>query len=376
MTDDELRSWLIISQLPGFGSSRFRDVFQQVSHISEITSSDKKHLHALGLDESQISAVLKPDSSRIDTALEWLESDKNRQLICLHCPEYPGLLKSISSAPLILFAHGDVSLLSSLQLAIVGSRNPTKNGYQTAFEFARYLGGMQLTITSGLALGIDAASHLGCLEAGGKTIAVTGNGLDRVYPAKHRELAHRISAEGLLISEFFPGTRPLPQHFPRRNRIISGLSLGTLVVEAALKSGSLITAYKALEQNREVFAIPGSIHNPLARGCHKLIREGAKLVETAPDILEELAPLAQANLLFTQENEPDITQKDLQPETNSNNQHQQILDAMAYDPVSIDTLVERTGMSAPEISSILLILELENKISSEGSGHYIRNGQT
>lgn len=375
MTEEKLRSWLIISQLPGFGYARFQNLELKVDHLTEIINSDSQQLQALGFNDAQIKAIHQPDESKIEKAIDWLDADKNHHFITLHSASYPGLLKSITSAPLTLFANGDISLLSNLQLAVVGSRNPTRNGYESAFEFSRYLAGTGLTITSGLALGIDAASHLGCLAAGGKTIAVTGNGPDRVYPAKHRELAHQISAEGLLISEFFPGTRPLPQHFPRRNRIISGLSLGTLVVEAALKSGSLITAYKALEQNREVFAIPGSIHNPLARGCHQLIREGAKLVESAQDILEELAPLAQANLQMT---ENVVTNRDDEPTADAlpNSQHQRILEAMAFDPVSVDTLVERTGMTAPEISSILLILELENKITSEGSGHYVRNGHT
>ena len=197
----------------------------------------------------------------------------------LHDARYPELLKQIADPPSILFVQGDVSLLAKWQIALVGSRNPSASGRDTAYEFSRYLAQDGITINSGLAMGIDAASHQGALAAGGKTIAVIGTGLDRVYPAKHRELAHEIASTGAIVSEFALGTSPRAENFPRRNRIISGLSLGTVVVEAAVKSGSLITARMAMEQGREVFAIPGSIHNPLARGCHQLIRQGAKLVE-------------------------------------------------------------------------------------------------
>ncbi len=219
-----------------------------------------------------------------------LEGD-NRHLITLHDARYPTLLREIDDAPPMLFIQGDPTILNLPQIAIVGSRNPSASGRQTATDFAHFLASAGLAITSGLADGIDGAAHQGALETKNSTLAVTGTGLDRVYPAKHRELAHRIAEQGALISELPPGTPPIPANFPRRNRIISGLSLGTLVVEAAQKSGSLITARLATEQGREVFAIPGSIHNPLARGCHALIRQGAKLVETAGDILEELAPL-------------------------------------------------------------------------------------
>ena len=211
--------------------------------------------------------------------MEWLSQPGNH-VVHFQDAAYPALLKQIADPPPLLFVRGDRDYLAQPQLAIVGSRNPTHTGRALAREFAAHLASFGLTITSGLASGIDGAAHQGAIEAGGTTLAVTGTGLDRVYPARHRDLAHRVAENGALVTEFPPGTAPLAANFPRRNRLISGLSLGTLVVEAALRSGSLITARSALEQGREVFAIPGSIHNPLARGCHALIRDGAKLVES------------------------------------------------------------------------------------------------
>jgi DNA processing protein len=217
-------------------------------------------------------------------------------------------------------------------------------------------------------MGIDAAAHQGALAAGAKTIAVVGTGLDRVYPAKHRELAHDIAANGLLISEFPLGTPPKAENFPRRNRIISGLSLGTLVVEAALKSGSLITARMAMEQAREVFAIPGSIHNPLARGCHKLIREGAKLVETAMDIVEELGPLAQLQLESYSTN----LKRQEQQQEQEDPEYQLLLEKLGFDPITIDKLIQRSGLTSEEVSSMLLLLELKGQVESLAGGLYVR----
>ncbi len=264
--------------------------------------------------------------------------------------------------------HGNPAVLATPQLALVGSRNPSAAGRDLAHDFARHLCGAGLTVTSGLALGIDAASHQGALDGEGLTIAVTGTGLDRVYPARHRDLAHRIAQRGALVSEFVPGTPPLAEHFPRRNRIISGLSLGTLVVEAALASCSLITARLAAEQGREVFAIPGSIHNPLARGCHSLIRLGAKLVENVQDILEELGPMVSDmpynTVLCSGENS--VTGLDL--DDNS----LKLLDCVDFSPTSIDTLVERSGLTPEQVSSMLLVLELHNIVESASGGCYTR----
>jgi DNA processing protein len=280
------------------------------------------------------------------------------------------MLKVVPAAPPLLFVRGDPDYLQLPQLAMVGSRTPTAAGRRTALEFARHLSQAGITITSGLARGIDAACHQGALDSLAGTVALVAHGLDIVYPAEHGKLAEAISENGAIVSEHPIGTRPLKAHFPRRNRLISGLSLGTLVVEAALKSGSLITTRHALEQGREVFAIPGSIHNPLARGCHQLIRQGAKLVETASDILEELSALLPGDL---------SVQALADAETPAENQssrifdpdHQQLLKCLAYEPMPIDELVNRSGFSAPEVASMLLILELEGCVVSE-SGLYTR----
>lgn len=267
--------------------------------------------------------------------------------------------------------HGDPDLLSLPSLAIVGSRNPSSGGRRTAQAFAAHLAENGLLVASGLASGIDAAAHRGALSIHGLTLAVTGTGLDRVYPASNRDLAHEIATEGVLISEFPLGTPPLSANFPRRNRILAALSLGTLVVEAALKSGSLITARLAAEYGREVFAIPGSIHNPLSRGCHALIREGAKLVETAEHVLEELAPLL-GGLAPLPHAGPAVCANDAPPVIDP--QHERVLEALGFDPATTDELVERTGFPAPEISSILLLLELQGHVSSGAGGLFTRLG--
>jgi DNA processing protein len=277
-------------------------------------------------------------------------------------------LLQIPDTPPVLYIHGNVDILSGLQISMVGSRNPTVSGRRTASEFASCLAFAGLTITSGLALGIDAASHCGALDAGKPTIAVMGTGLDRVYPASHRDLAHRIAEYGALVSEFPIGTAPRPENFPRRNRIISGLSLGTLVVEAAMRSGSLISARYAADQGREVFAIPGSIHNPLSRGCHALIRQGAKLVETAQDILDELGSLAAATTETTRS--CDAVTAAQSPELGDD--YMQLLELMGYNHTSVDMLVETSGLTPAVVSSMLLQLELKGFIASCPGGLYNR----
>ncbi|HFD81242.1 MAG TPA: DNA-protecting protein DprA, partial [Gammaproteobacteria bacterium] len=301
-------------------------------------------------------------------------SQPGNRILTLADADYPPLLKATPDPPALLFLHGDADYLLQPQLAIVGSRNPSRDGAALAHEFAAHLARHGLTITSGLALGVDAAAHQGALDGGGATVAVAGTGLDRVYPARHRELAHRIAASGVLVSEYPPGTAPVAGNFPRRNRIISGLSMGTLVVEAALRSGSLITARAALEQGREVFAIPGSIHNPLARGCHALIREGAKLVETGEDVLEELAPL----LRLSRTDDPG--EASLEPAGEPadkprrlSREYRQLLDCMGYGPISVDQLVERSGLTPDQVCSMLLLLELEDYVVSGSGGRYTRS---
>jgi len=295
---------------------------------------------------------------------EWLQQARHC-VVDIGDDAYPGLLAQIPDAAPELYVDGDPEVLHLPALAIVGSRNPTAGGSRTAFEFARHLGAAGFCIVSGLAQGIDAAAHRGALAAGAQTIAFLGHGIDRIYPAVNRDLAREIAAHGALVSEFPLGTPPGRALFPQRNRLISGISFGTLVVEAARHSGSLITARLAAEQGREVFAIPGSIHNPLSRGCHQLIRQGAKLVETADDIVAELAPLAGRMLqdidaAAATETMPQV----VDPE------YVKLLDALGHDPISADELARRSGLTIDEVSSMLLILELDGKIEKLSGGRY------
>ncbi|WP_129776233.1 DNA-processing protein DprA [Peristeroidobacter soli] len=283
-------------------------------------------------------------------------------------PRYPGLLATLPDAPSGLLVRGNPDALSLPQLAIVGSRNPTPAGHDIARRFAGHLARSGLTITSGLAIGIDTAAHRGALEGGGRTIAVCGTGLDIDYPRANAVLSAEIASGGALVSEFPLGTPASRSNFPRRNRIISGLSLGTLVVEAAVRSGSLITARLAAEQGREVFAIPGSIHNPLSRGCHKLIREGAQLVETADDIFVELGPLLAAVSPTSAESAESTAV--LAPALDKG--YEILLDALGFEPASVDDLIARTGLAADEVASMLLILELEARIDACPGGRYAR----
>ncbi|WP_428356610.1 DNA-processing protein DprA [Methyloprofundus sp.] len=348
---------------PGIGSKTFLKCLD-FCPPEQLFSHSRETLIKLGLRTPSIDAIKNPDWNIIEQDLLWLEQQNNHILLFTD-KDYPSQLKEIPDPPPILFARGDIDLIHFPQIAIVGSRNPSSLGIQIATDFASSLVSTGFTITSGLALGIDAASHRGALAAQGKTIAVTGTGLDRVYPAAHKQLATEIVNKGLLISEFPPGTTAKANHFPRRNRIISGLSVGVLVVEAARQSGSLITARMALEQNREVFAIPGSIYNPLARGCNAMIKEGAKLVETTQDIVEELGHFFQL---------PNAQNNDLNINTQSNldEQQQTLLNYVLYSPTSIDQLVNETGFSVENIASNLLILEIQGYIIATNGGTYTR----
>jgi DNA processing protein len=354
---DTLVPWLALRRLPGVGTRTQFDLLEHFGSIEAIFSASRGQLEKalVGKHEAIDALLAGPDEKILKSELEWL-SEPGHHLLTWSDPDYPVLLREIPDPPLVLYISGERQLLSARQLAIVGSRNPTPMGRENARAFAKSLAGAGLAITSGMALGVDGAAHRGALEAGGKTIAVAGTGLDRVYPARHRDLAHEIVKRGALVSEFPLGTPPLPENFPVRNRIISGLSLGTLVVEAALQSGSLITARMANEQGREVFAIPGSIHAPQARGCHALIRQGAKLVETAQDILEELGPLAGVALQAVHETTPSAPRLDSTMVT--------LLEHIGHDPVSIDTLIERSGLTADAVSSMLLQMELNGLVSN------------
>lgn len=362
-----LDAWLALVRAPRLGPATLRKLLAASAgdDPASLVGRSTAQLRAWGADERTARALSSPDRQLLDNDRRWLSSGADRHLIPLDDARLPALLREIADPPIALFALGDPDLLAVPQIAMVGSRNPTSGGRRTARDFARDLAGAGLGITSGLAEGIDTASHEGALAAEGMTIAVMGTGLDSVYPAANLELARRISREGLLISEMPPDTPPRPGHFPRRNRIIAGLSLGVVVVEAAEKSGSLITARLAADYGREVFAIPGSIHNPMARGCHRLIRQGAKLVETSMDILEELGPLLKECV-----HSPAPASPETEPPLDGD--YQKLLEAMGYDPVSIDALVGACGLTPDEVSSMLLILELSGHVSPVPGGLYAR----
>lgn len=359
----ELACWIALQRVPGIGPVTYHKLLQQYGSPQYILNNPNQ---LSGFNEKLVENLRHPDWQQVEQDLLWLEQD-DRYILTIEDERYPVLLKEISDPPPLLYVQGEVSLLNDWQLAIVGSRNPSASGRNTAYDFAHYLADGGLVVTSGLAMGIDAAAHKGALSCG-KTIAVVATGLDRVYPAKHRQLAHDIVKSGVIVSEFPLGTSPKPELFPRRNRIISGLSLGTLVVEAALKSGSLITARMAMEQSREVFAIPGSIHNPLSRGCHQLIRDGAKLVETAQDIIEELGALAGLKPQAIQ------TEEEIESTHEKDGDYQVLLNHLGYDPIAIDRLIENTGLTADAVSSMLLLLELEGEVESLPGGRYVRTG--
>jgi len=355
-----LKFWLALARMPGVGSQTVRQLLEHFQ-IEQIFNASNASLQALGLSEKKIATLLNPPWELVEEDLAWLSQEGNH-VVTFEDTGYPPQLAEIADPPAVLFVKGNPSLLATPQIAMVGSRNPSSVGVKIALEFADALAQAGFVVTSGMALGIDAASHQGALNAGGCTVAVVGTGLDRVYPACHKQLATDIVERGAMISEFPLGTRAKQGHFPRRNRIISGLCQGLLVVEAAQQSGSLITARMALEQNREVFAIPGSIHNPLARGCNALIRQGAKLVETVEDIFEELG---QYNQSYSGK-AAQISQTVLDLE------QQNLLNLIPYSPIAVDTLIQESGYSVEVVSSMLLVLELQGHISAAAGGGYYR----
>ncbi len=374
-TENSLRNWLALTHVPNLGPIRIHSLLEAFDNPSVVLNAGRSVWEEAGLSEKLIQHLSSPDWDKVDADLRWLEQD-NASILTLDDERYPPLLKSIPDAPPVLYVLGQPEILKLPQLAIVGSRNPTHAGKDIAHDFAAYLTSMGMTVTSGMALGIDTAAHQGALdsmcsdrEGTGFTVAVTGTGLDRVYPSKNRDIAHKIAENGVLVSEYAPGTPPLPGNFPRRNRIISGLSMGVLVVEAALQSGSLITARLAIEQGREVFAVPGSIHHPLAKGCHALIRQGAKLVETAEHILEELGGFV--GMLAEGTN---TTNKTEDEETNSSqnvdDEYKQVLKCIDFEPTSVDKVVERSGLTADAVCSMLLVLELQGYVTALSGGYY------
>ncbi len=352
--DPTLASWLTLSQIPGLGAEGLRKLLQTFGSPNAVFTAPN----------SEVRQIVKPAVAQqialgiIDENLviteRWL-SDPLNHIVTLADDTYPQQLLNTQDPPFLLFVKGRLDLLNKPSLAIVGSRNATPQGIRNAEAFAQSLSELSFCIVSGMALGVDAAAHIGALKGLGSSIAVVGTGLDRIYPASNKVLAHQLSMQGAIISEFPLGTPPLPANFPRRNRIISGLSQGCLIVEASLQSGSLITARLALEQGREVFAIPGSIHSPQTKGCHALIKQGAKLVENAQDIMQELEGCF-----------PSINR-----ELSTQSEHA-LFQHLHFDPVDLDALSTLSGLTIAALSAILLQLELEGKVASLPSGLYQR----
>ncbi|MDP2145009.1 MAG: DNA-processing protein DprA [Gallionella sp.] len=355
--DPSLKAWLALSLTKGLGGEGARGLLRAYGSPEAVFTASSSSLKSFVKPEvaAEISRGIADEP--VAPALAWLE-DGNNHIVTLADADYPQALLNIPDPPLLLYVKGRLDLLNRPALAVVGSRNATPQGLNNAEAFSRTLSEAGLCIVSGLAHGVDAAAHRGALKGSGSSIAVVGTGLDRIYPAANRDLAHALATEGTIVSEFPLGTPPLAANFPRRNRIISGLGVGTLVVEASVQSGSLITARLALEQGRDVFAIPGSIHAPQSKGCHRLIKQGAKLVEAAQDILEELGvltmPTASAEASAATDNEPAL------------------LIHMGFDPIDLDTLIALSGLTMAELSAMLLTLELDGRISTLPGGLYQR----
>lgn len=363
--------WIFLSCLPKFGARRQQAILEQLPDFRQLPTHNAATLRAMGLAAETIEALeawRRQDSAHSVVAnADTIYRDclkTGTDILTIADVDYPEPLKHIHDGPLVLYVRGDRSLLGREQIGIVGSRNATRAGLEHARSFAAALSRKGLLVTSGLALGVDGAAHAGALDAGFPTVAVIGNGVDKPYPYRHRSLSERIADEGVIVSEYPPGTSAKAGHFPRRNRIISGLSRGILVVEAGLKSGSLITARLALEQGREVFAIPGSVHNPLARGCHHLIRQGAKLVETVDDICEELGDwwTGQTGEL------PHAAPARLSAADGLDSREIAVLEALGYDPQSTDDLCSVTGLPADQLMQSLLLLELQGLVDSAPGG--------
>ena len=356
-------AWFRLLETPGIGRERARRLLAACGSAEAVISATASTLRQLVGTEAATALAAPPPlvAQRLQTARAWLEGAPDRHWLTIEDAAYPPQLLQSPDPPLLLYVIGRMAILAAHSLAVVGSRRPTPQGEDNARAFALDLGQHGLTVVSGLAQGIDRAAHEGAIDTVAGTIAVVGTGLDRVFPAAHRKLAHRIAEHGALVSEYPPGTPPLPEHFPQRNRIIAGLAQGTLVVEAALRSGSLITARLASEAGREVFAIPGSIHSPQSKGCHALLKQGAKLVESAQDILEELRPALPAAA-------PSAATLAAAEPTSAD----PLLAALGDDPVTLDALMARTGFSAAALTARLLTLELDGMAARLPGGLYQR----
>lgn len=363
--DVEIRKWMIIEQLPRFGAGMLRALCENMQgQLLSLFDLPDSELRSLGLSSEQIRTIRYPNTDWLDKNFAWLSSRTENFVLGFDSVDYPQQLKELPRPPLLLFGQGNKSCLKTPQIAIVGSRNPTTPGRQFAFEIASQLSQAGFVVTSGMALGIDGWAHKGVLEQGGETIAVLGSGLEQIYPKRHLQLARQIlDGGGCLLSEFAPWQKAAADHFPRRNRIISGISMGTLVVEAAIRSGSLITARCALEQGRDVFAVPGSVHNPLSKGCHYLIKQGAKLVESVEDIVEEYQNLVT---MVDKVNENDA-------EKNNNNglARDRLLDSVEFEVTPIDVIAQRSGLPLKVVLTELLEYELRGLVTAI-SGGYIK----
>ena len=358
ITDPGLAAWLRLTLIPGIGGEKQRKLLAVFGLPEAVFAASRLQIsNVIGNKAADLLLDTDVDDA-VARALDWA-GQPNHRILTLADGTYPKTLLEIPDPPSLIYLRGRSELLAETGLAIVGSRNATPQGIRNAEAFSAALAVQGFCIISGLALGIDAAAHHGALAAEGKTVAVIGTGADRIYPARNRELALTIAERGLVISEFPLGTPALAANFPRRNRIISGLARGVLVVEAAPESGSLITARLAAEQGREVFAIPGSIHSPVARGCHQLIRQGAKLVETASDILEEFGLLPAASATKPPADKLPATDNPL-------------LTILAHDPCTLDELVERTGLETDILLAELLSLELAGRVATLPGNRYQR----
>ena len=367
-TDEDALVWMCLTRASGVDLAQVSEALARCGSLREVRELALNPRGYAGLPSPLARFLRGPAGSPTATERRWL-AHPDHHVIGIDDARFPASLRELHDCPLALYVVGRVDALRAPQLAIVGSRNPTPQGRENAEGFAKYLTRHGLTITSGLAEGIDAAAHRGALAVQGMTVGVLGTGIDVVYPAIHRSLAAQIARHGALISEFPLGTPPLRGNFPRRNRLIACLAQGTLVVEAAARSGSLITARMAGELGREVFALPGSIHNPLARGCHALIRDGARLTETAHEVLIELNFSPKP---YVAEATSDRPANAAATTAGLDNDHKILLDALGFDPVDLDSVVVRTGFKAQAVSSMMLILELEGHVQAAPGGRYSR----
>lgn len=380
----ETESWLrLVRALAGHSTAGAAWLKGFADDPARLLHATEDELVAAQIPAGVRRAIADPQDELLPADLAWLQQP-DCHLLPITDQAYPPQLKEISDPPLALFCRGNPQLLWLPQLAVVGTRQPTAGGRRHAAAFAAAIAGEGLVITSGLALGVDGQAHAAALKASGVTVAVAATGLDRIYPARHRELGQAIARSGVLVSEFPPGWEPRRRSFPQRNRIISGLSLAVLVIEASVQSGSLITARLAGEQGRDVFAVPGSIDNPLARGCHRLIKQGARLVEDTDDLIGELAPRAQR---FAAERRLELTRPRRADDAaaapvaeagsvvdRSDPDYQHLLDALGFDEQSVDELVSASGLTAAAVSSMLLILELDGLVQMSPAGGYSRTG--